>query len=70
MHDMGSARFDIAVAVLIFDVVVYILFAFEKVSPKGSRLVQSLSHIHIDPFKRLVGLIAIIIKVLVYTVVL
>ena len=68
-HDMRTARIYIAVAVLIFDVVVDILLLLEKVSQVWCRLVQPSPHLEVDPLERLVGLIAIGIEVLVNTVV-
>ena len=65
VHDMRTARIDIAVAVLIFDVVVDILIVLESVSQVWRRLVQPSPHLHIDPLERLVGLIAIGIEVLI-----
>ena len=56
---MRTARIYIAVAVLIFDVVVDILILMDMVSQVWRRLVQPSPHIHIDPLKRLVWLIAI-----------
>ena len=69
VHGMRAARNYKAVAVLIFDVVVYILLMLEKVSQVWRRLVQPSPHLEIYPLERLVGLIAIGIEVLVNTVV-
>ena len=69
MHDMRTARIYVAVAVLILDVVVDVVLVLEKVGQVWCRLLQHAPHLHIDPFERLVWLIAIGIKVLVYTVV-
>ena len=69
VHDMRTARIYIAVAVLIFDVVVYVLFLLEKVSQVWRRLVQPSPHFEIYPLERLVGLIAIGIEVLIDAVV-
>jgi len=69
VHGMRTARIYIAVAVLIFDVVVDILLLLEKVSQVWRRLVQPSPHLEVDPLERLVGLIAIGIEVLIYTIV-
>ena len=64
---MRTARIGVAVALLIFGVVVDILIVLEKVSQVWGRLLQPPSHLHIDPFERLVGHIAIGIKVIIDT---
>ena len=49
MHDMRTALLDIAVAVLIFDVVVDIVLVLEKVGQVRGRLLQHTPHLNIDP---------------------
>ena len=68
VHGMRTARVYVAVSVLIFDVV-DILLLREKVSQVWRRLVQPSPHLEIYPLKRLVGLIAIGIEVLIDAVV-
>ena len=70
VHGMRTARIYVAVAVLICDVVVdIVLFFLEKVRQVWRRLAQPSLYLEIYPLERLVGLIAIGTKVLVYTVV-
>ena len=49
VHGMRTARIDIAVAVLIFDVVGDIRLLMEKVSQVWRRLVQPSPHLQVHP---------------------
>ena len=49
MHNMRTARIDIAVAVLIFDVVVDILLSLEEISQIWGSLLQRSPHLHVYP---------------------
>ena len=63
-----TARIYVAVSVLIFDVVVDIRFSREGCQ-FGRRLVKHSPHLRVNPLKRLVGLTAIGIEVLINTAV-
>ena len=64
---MRSARINISVSILIFDIVVDILIVLEKIRQIRRCFVQSLPHLQIDRLQRLVGLCTIGIEVLLYT---
>lgn len=66
---MRTTRINVAVAVLILDVVVDVMLVLEKVGQVRGRLLQNAPHLHIDPLERLVWLIAIGIEVFIDTIV-
>ena len=66
---MRTTRINVAVAVLILDVVVDVMLVLEKVGQVRGRLLQHAPHLHIDPLERLVWLIAIGIEVFIDTIV-
>ena len=70
MHDMRATSTDIAISILILDIVIDILLVPEKISQVRGRHVQSSSHLHIHPLKGFVRSIAVRVEVLVYTVIL
>ena len=67
---MRATSIDMAVSILMLDIVIDILLGLEQISQLRGRLVQSLSHLHIHPFKGFVRSIAIRIEVLIYSVLL